>query len=142
MAKHVFNKADLFDTVEVGEHSFDINLNDEKVRNFRALALDYSERAQAIAKIDTTKLNETEIVDLEKEASDLLQNVIDQILGAGSFETIYKELGENTFNVAKFVEYLFEILEEKLKESKLIAAQKYTQKNKADALIAKKKAGR
>src|SRR5690606_38405431 len=103
---------------------------------------DYSERAQEIAKIDTTKLDEKGVQSLEKEASDLLQSVIDQILGAGSYDSIYKELGENTFNVAKFVEYLFDILEEKLKESKLIASQKYTQQAKAKAVVAQKKAGR
>lgn len=126
MAKHIFKTEDIFDTVEVGEHEFTINMSDEKIREFRGLIYKYGSDFNELTETNIDNLSEDEAAALEAKAMELLRNVIDGILEKGAFTKIYETLGRSSLVVGGFTEYLFGLIDEKYSDTKAKKASKYT----------------
>lgn len=141
MAKqHVYDLNQVFDTIQLGDEEFRINMSDASIRDFRGKIYEYGIKFEEIQKIDAEKATPEEADALLDQSRELLREVIDGILGAGSFKKIYKTLGESVSNAADFTVYLFDLIETKYKEQKEKQDKKraeYTRtKKKAEAEVA------
>jgi len=91
--------------VEIGQHKFEINMTDEKEVAFQTKLNKFL--------TDIQELNEEKPEDTEKLTT-LVADVLDSLLGVGSFDTLYKEVP----NTGILLGVLMDLVTEFSKEAK------------------------
>src|SRR5690606_28104812 len=85
---------------------------------------------QKIGNIDATKLTEEEQAELINKSRDLVKGMVEQLLGKGSFEPLYKDAGESTYNMLEFIDFVITLVNKKYEKKLKEKREKYTKHKK------------
>lgn len=117
--KFEFNKT--YEEVEVAGEVFRIEFNDEKIQQYNRGFDKYYVESKKIKEKDLKKMNSEDKEKMFKQMQDLTKDMVEEILGEGTYESLYKASGNSLMNMIELVEYLSEIIgevSERIRESK------------------------
>ena len=124
MKKFEFKKP--FEEVEIAGKVYRIEFSDDKVREYQEGLHSLGTDIQEFLNVDKTKLTKEE---REKyyfeEGKQLIRNVVDMLLGEGSFDELYEKSGRSIINMYDLVWFLAEIIKERNKQNREEKRQQY-----------------
>ena len=128
MRKFEFGKS--YEEVEIAGKIYKIDFTDAKVKEYQFAIHDYYKEAQELRKVDVEKLTPEEQQEKFVEAMELQRKVIDIILGEGAFDELYEKSGESSQNMVALVEFLAEVIGERVQKLKQKQKNKYVRPKK------------
>lgn len=128
MRKFEFGKS--YEEVEIAGKIYKIDFTDAKVKEYQFAIHDYYKEAQELRKVDVEKLTPEEQQEKFVEAMELQRKFIDIILGEGAFDELYEKSGESSQNMVALVEFLAEVIGERVQKLKEKQKNKYVRPKK------------
>jgi acetyl-CoA carboxylase carboxyltransferase component len=123
MRKFEFKKT--FEEVEIAGKVYKIEFNDDKIREYQEKFLSFEADVQEFLNVDETKLTKEERWEHFEKGKQLARNVIDTLLGEGSFDELYEKSGRSIANMYDLIWYLAGIVNERNARNKEEKRQQY-----------------
>jgi len=123
MRKFEFKKP--FEEVEIAGKVYRIEFSDDKIREYQEGFHSLGTDVQELLDVDETKLTKEEREKYFEKAKHLIRNVIDMLLGEGSFEELYEKSGRSIVNMYDLVWFLAEVVNERNAQNKEEKRQQY-----------------
>lgn len=99
-----------YQEIEVAGRVYKLDLSDDAVKNHQKAIQKYYDEAMEISKVDAGKLNVDEQHELFDRMRNTIADLLDGLLGVGSFKTLYADAGESLNNLTEFVATLADII--------------------------------
>lgn len=123
MRKFEFKKT--FEEVEIAGKVYRIEFSDDKIREYQEKFHSLEADVQELLNVDETKLTKEEREKRFEKVKQLVRNVIDMLLGEGSFDELYEKSGRSIANMYDLVWYLAGIVNERNARNKEEKRQQY-----------------
>lgn len=123
MRKFEFKKT--FEEVEIAGKVYRIEFSDDKIREYQEKFHSLEADVQELLNVDETKLTKEEREKQFEKVKQLVRNVIDMLLGGGSFDELYEKSGRSIINMYDLVEFLAEIVNERSAQNREEKRQQY-----------------
>lgn len=123
MRKFEFKKT--YEEIEIAGKVYKIEFNDDKIREYQDKFLSFEADAQEFLNVDETKLTREEQWEHFEKGKQLARNVIDTLIGEGSFDELYEKSGRSIANMYDLVWYLAGIVNERNARNKEEKRQQY-----------------
>jgi hypothetical protein len=123
MRKFEFKKT--YEEVDIAGKVYRIEFNDDKIREYQEKFLTFEADVEQYVKVDETKLTREEQWKHFEKGKQLAKNLIDTILGEGSFDELYEKGGRSIENMYDLVWYLAEIVQERNARNRKEKRQQY-----------------
>jgi|SRR5690606_3024239 len=123
MRKFEFKKT--FEEVEIAGKVYRIEFSDDKIREYQEKFHSLEADVQELLNVEETKLTKEEREDRFEKGKQLVRNVIDMLLGEGSFDELYEKSGRSIINMYDLVEFLAEIVNERSAQNREEKRQQY-----------------
>jgi acetyl-CoA carboxylase carboxyltransferase component len=123
MRKFEFKKT--YEEVEIAGKVYKIEFNDDKIREYQEKFLSFEADVQEFLNVDETKLTKEERWEHFEKGKQLARNVIDTLLGEGSFDELYEKSGRSIANMYDLIWYLAGIVNERNARNKEEKRQQY-----------------
>lgn len=124
--KFDFNKS--YEEVEIAGKEYNIEFNDDKLLEYSKAFDKFYVDVKKIDKIDTEKLEVEKQKELFNEMQELIRGIISILLGDDAFDEIYKASGKSTMNMISVIEFLSDIVGEKMEKIQKSRKSKYIPK--------------
>lgn len=111
--------------MKINDRVYRIDLSDDKVKEYRKVFVEFHDQSVLIQNVDGE--DQEQLFDKSKE---MVTKVIDTLLGAGSFVTLYEESGNSLLNMVDLVACLTDVVREKTEEFQTSNLDKYLKKPK------------
>lgn len=131
MTRKAFEFKKSFEEVEIAGNIYQVDFSDEKIGQYHKSFEHFYKESQRIKAIDTKELPSEKQRDLFGEMQDLVKNVVEELLGKGTYADLYEASGHSLINMLELVTYLGEAINEK--------TQKINEDRKKKYIINKKK---
>ena len=118
-----FNFKKSYEEIKINGKVYMVDFSDEAIMNYQTSFNKFNKQKNE----ELSKLAENEAEFIEK-AREITKDIIDTILGNGSFDVIYIESGKSLFNISELIEYLAEIIGEKVESVRKEKRKKYVKK--------------
>lgn len=123
MRRFEFKKT--FEEVEIAGKVYRIEFSDDKIREYQDKFHSLGADVQELLNIDETKLTKEERENRFEKGKQLVCNVIDMLLGKGSFDELYEKSGRSIINMYDLIEFLAEIVNERSAQNREEKRQQY-----------------
>lgn len=123
MRKFVFNKT--YEEIEIAGKVYRIEFNDDKLREYQEKFLSFEADVHDFLNVDETKLTKEERWEHFEKGKQLARNVIDTLLGEGSFDELYEKSGRSIANMYDLIWYLAGIVNERNARNREEKRQQY-----------------
>lgn len=123
MRKFEFKKT--YEEIEIAGKVYKIEFNDDKIWEYQGKFLSFEADAQEFLNVDETKLTKEEQWEHFEKGKQLARNVIDTLIGEGSFDELYEKSGRSIANMYDLVWYLAGIVNERNARNKEEKRQQY-----------------
>lgn len=107
-------KKSVKETVEVGDHKFEIDFSDDNLRRLHVGFHDFYKKYEEKAAVQAEKLNGADAEKYMDEVKTLIKDFIDFVLGANAFDKVYELSGASLLNMVDFIGFLGELIKNKL----------------------------
>jgi hypothetical protein len=114
-----------YEELKINDRVYRIDLSDDKVKEYRKVFVEFHDQSVLIQNVDGE--DQEQLFDKSKE---MVTKVIDTLLGAGSFVTLYEESGNSLLNMVDLVACLTDVVREKTEEFQTSNLDKYLKKPK------------
>lgn len=121
-----FSKA--YEEIEIADKVYRIDFNDEKTFEYYDAFEHFYKETQRIGEIEKDNLTPEENKQLFLDAKNLIKDLIEMLLGSGTFEPLYKLAGESTEVMIELVNEIADIVNERTNKMKEARKAKYLQK--------------
>lgn len=122
MREFTFNKS--YEEIKINEKPYTIDFSDDAIMKYQSKFNEFFKKQQELQ----AKLAESETEENVEEAKGVTKDIIETILGAGTFEPIYIESGKSLINMMDLVIFLSEILGDKMEKVRETNRKKYVKK--------------
>lgn len=123
MRKFEFKKT--FEEVEIAGKVYKIEFTDNKLREYQERFLSLGSEVQEFLNVDETKLTKEEREKHFEKGKQLVRDVIDMLLGEGSFNELYEKSGRSIVNMYDLAWYLVGIVNERNARNREEKRQQY-----------------
>jgi hypothetical protein len=123
MRKFEFKKT--YEEIEIAGKVYKIEFNDDKIREYQEKFFSFQTDAEEYLKVDETKLTKEERWEHFEKGKQVARNVIDTLLGEGSFDELYEKSGRSIANMYDLIWYLAEIVQERNARNREEKRQQY-----------------
>jgi hypothetical protein len=123
MRKFEFKKT--YEEVDIAGKVYKIEFNDDKIREYQEKFFSFQTDAEEYLKVDETKLTKEERWEHFEKGKQVARNVIDTLLGEGSFDELYEKSGRSIANMYDLIWYLAEIVQERNARNREEKRQQY-----------------
>ncbi len=131
MTRKAFEFKKSYEEVDLAGNVYRIEFTDEKVLQYNKSFDKFYRESKKLSKIDIKNSSVEEQHDLFYNMQKLVKKVTEQLLGEGTYDTLYEASGNSLMNMIDMVEYLSEIVEEKARHIQEDRKNKYLiKKNK------------
>ena len=117
-----FNFKKSYEDLTINGNPYKVDFSDEAIMKYQTSFNQFHKRNEELK-----KLNDNEKEYLEK-AQQITKDVIETILGEGTFNGIYEESGKSLYNIAELIEFLAEIIGDKVESVREKNRKKYVRK--------------
>lgn len=113
MTRKAFEFKKSFEEVEIAGNVYQVDFSDEKIAQYHKSFEHFHKESQRIKAIKAEDLPAEEQRGLFGEMQDLVKNVVEELLGKGSYAELYAASGNSIINMLELVTYLGEVINEK-----------------------------
>ncbi|XQY90641.1 hypothetical protein ACNRWW_14035 [Metabacillus sp. HB246100] len=128
MKKFEFKKS--YEEIEIAGNVYKLGLSDEDLRKYQKEFSSFFDKQQDFQKIKVDSLSYDEQVEHFDRMKNIIKELIELILGEGTFQPLYEASGKSLVNITELAEYLSEVIGEKLKVEKSAQYKEYVKKVK------------
>ena len=125
--KFEFKKS--YEEVELAGKTYKIEFNDEKLLEYSKAFDNFYQEIQDINKVDTSDMDAEEQEEIFKDMQKIIKSITDVILGVGSYDTLYEQSGQSIMNMVYMIEFLSDVVGERMEQSREEKKQRYVKKN-------------
>lgn len=130
MTRKAFQFKKTYEEVDIAGNVYQIEFTDDKVLQYNKSFDKFYTESKRINEIDVKKITVEEQQDLFKEMQGLVKKVTEELLGKGSFDALYAASGNSLMNMIEVIEYLSEVVGEKVQRIQKDRKNKYLIKKK------------
>lgn len=123
-----FNKS--YEEVTISGNDYRIEFNDAKMIEYNKTFDKFYVESKEMKEIDTEKLSIKEQEDLFIQMQALTKKTVETLLGEGSYDVLYEASGHSLMNMIEMIEYLSDVIGEKMERIQSDRKRKYTVKKK------------
>jgi len=120
-----FNFKGTKEEFKIGGKVYEIDFSDESLKEYQLQMQKYKKEYEKIEGVDFENLTHEEQLQSYDEAYNLVKESLDMLLGKGSFEELYKASGKSLENISELLAFIFEIVAERLQQTKEKQKSKY-----------------
>jgi hypothetical protein len=114
---------------KIGDKVYQIDFSDQKVKSYQRSFVNFHVKSQELSdKIDKATPEIQEI--LFDQTLQLVKELLDQLLGSGSFDELYEKSGKSLINMMDLIAFLSEVVVEKADKAKNERLEKYVKNKK------------
>ena len=124
--KFEFNKS--YKEVEIAGEVYKIEFNDEKLMEYQEEFLSYYRKAKDINELDGEELEKEDLVGAFEDAREITKEVLDVVLGEGTFDVLYEKSGHSTLGMVDVVDFISDIVGEGMEDIRDRRKQDYIPK--------------
>ena len=110
---------------KIGGKVYEIDFSDKALKEYQLQMQKYKKQYEDIKKVDFENQSHEEQLKSYDEAFNLVKESVNMVLGKGSFDELYKASGESLENMSQLLTFLYEIIAERLQETKEQQKSKY-----------------
>lgn len=118
-----------YEEVELAGKTYKIEFNDEKLLEYNKAFDNFYQEIQDINKIDTSDMDAEEQEEIFKDMQKIIKSITDVILDVGSYDTLYEQSGQSIMNMISMIEFLSDVVGERMEQTREEKKQKYVKKN-------------
>jgi hypothetical protein len=111
MRKFEFRKT--YEEVEIAGKVYRVDFSDDKINEYQKKFFSFQADVEKFAKIDETKLTQEEQWKHFEDVKALAKDVIETLLGEGTFDELYEAAGRSIMNIYDLIWYLADIVKER-----------------------------
>lgn len=126
MKEFQFKKS--FEEIKVNGRIYAIDLADEKLKEYQKVFVKFQEDAQLIEEESKTAKTPEEQDKFFEKSKQVLTEVVDTLIGEGSFIQLYNESGRSIMNMLELAGFLVNVIGEKTKNVRENAVNRYVKK--------------
>lgn len=130
MTRKAFQFKKTYEEVELADNVYRIEFTDDKVLQYNKSFDKFHKESKKLNQIDVTKITVDEQQELFGKMQDLVKKVTEELLGKGSYDTLYEASGNSLMNMIDMVVYLSEVVGEKTEAIREDRKNKYLIKKK------------
>lgn len=130
MTRKAFSFKKSYEEVELAGKVFKIEFTDDDLLRYQKKFDHFYVEAKRLNEIDTSGMDVAEQEETFNEMIALTKSLVEELLGKGSFEFLYEASGKSMFNMLDAIEYLSEIVGDKLERTQRERKEKYLVKKK------------
>ena len=128
LRKFEFNKS--YEEFTIADKDYKMEFNDEKMVEYNKAFDKFYVESKRINEIDTKDITPKKNEEVFKEMKELTKGVINTLLYEGVYEELYEASGRSLINLIEMVEFLSEIVGEKMERIRNDKKKKYIVKKK------------
>lgn len=130
----VFEFKKAYEEIEVDGVTYRLPIDDQNLLRMQEELISFGEQAKALS---SQTFEDNDVEGIRKnydEQVEITEKVIDALIGSGSFRKLYASSGNSLMNVFDFLDFLSDVIAEKVEKNKNYAEKKqreyYASKNK------------
>ena len=113
-----------YEEFKIGGKVYRMEFNDEAIKRYKDKMQEYDKKAKELVEKDENA-SEEEHEELFDESINLIKDFIDEVLGEGSFDELYKAGNYSSYNIKLVLEGLAEFITEKSEQLKAKKVKHY-----------------
>lgn len=114
-----------YEEVEIAGETYQVDFSDESVNRYNKSFIEFYEETKRINAVDVSKLSVEKQSEMFGEMQELVKGVVNELLGRGSYETLYDASGKSLMNMIEMIEYLSEVVGDKTQKIREGRKKKY-----------------
>ena len=114
--------------LEIAGKEYRLEFNDAKLIEYNKSFDEFYQESKRLNQIDETKLTTNEQLDLFEDMKKMVKDILEILLGEGSFEELYEASDRSLINMMDVIMYLSEVVEEKMQNIRDKKKEKYLPK--------------
>lgn len=130
MRKFEFKKA--YEEIEISGDVYRIDMSDQKIKEYQVEFHEFYKDSRRFEKINVEELEVEEQAKVLDDALAMVKKITESLLGKGTFEELYKKSGKSINNMIDLIDYLADIVEQKLKSNSEKKRNKYLKHKKGN----------
>jgi hypothetical protein len=111
MRKFEFRKT--YEEVEIAGKIYRVDFSDDKINEYQKKFFSFQADVEKFTKIDETKLTQEEQWKHFEDVKALAKDVVETLLGEGTFNELYEAAGRSIMNIYDLIWYLADIVKER-----------------------------
>lgn len=112
-----------YEEVEIADKEYRIDMTDEKMKQHLTTYAKFQKEIKSMENIDAENASPDEVIQVNERTKALFKEVLDLLLGEGSFEEVYNACGKSTVVLSDVLRQLMELVRSRF--------DKINEKNKA-----------
>lgn len=116
MTRKAFEFKKSYEEIEIAGNVYQVDFSDEKIAQYQKSFEHFYKESKRIKAIDVKSLPAEKQEALFTEMQDLVKNVVEELLGNGTYADLYKASGNSLINMLELMQYLGEVIQEKTQQ--------------------------
>lgn len=104
--------------IEIAGEIYTLTLDDKNLLRIQNDFINYGKEIQGLTEIEIAEGDAEALQDNYRQQLAVMQKVIESPFGDGSFEKLYKAAGESLSNMVDLLDYLVELVAERIEQNK------------------------
>ncbi|MCD3524991.1 hypothetical protein [Streptococcus equi] len=106
--------------IEIAGEIYLLPLDDDNLLRIQRDFISYGKEIEELQKVEVEKGDPDDLADNHKQQLLVMKKVIESPFGEGSFEKLYEASGHSLMNMVDLLDYLVELVAEKLSKIRLV----------------------
>lgn len=124
--KFEFKKS--YEEVELAGEIYKIELNDERLLVYMKAFDKFYTKSNELHEIETEKLDIKTQEEVLNEMAEMIEEILDLLLGQGAYDELYKKSGQSVINMVDVVLFVGDVVGERMEQSREEKKQQYVKK--------------
>ncbi|HEM5981027.1 TPA: hypothetical protein U2B36_001909 [Streptococcus suis] len=104
--------------IEIAGEIYTLPLDDKNLLRIQNDFINYGKEIQELTEVEIAEGDAEALQDNYRQQLEVMQKVIESPFGDGSFEKLYKAAGESLSNMVDLLDYLVELVAERIEQNK------------------------
>lgn len=126
MRKFKFGKS--YEEVEIAGETYEIRFDDEKIYEYHEAFEDFVKKSNEIEKLNHEEVSTEEVKEAHKDTLEMIEEVLDIILGEGAYEVLYEQSGKSTIEMIELMGFISDVVGESIESIREDRKNKYVKK--------------
>lgn len=104
--------------IEIAGEIYTLPIDDKNLLRIQNDFINYGKEIQGLTEVEIAEGDAEALQDNYRQQLEVMQKVIESPFGDGSFEKLYKAAGESLSNMVDLLDYLVELVAERIEQNK------------------------
>jgi hypothetical protein len=117
-----------YEEVDIAGDLYILDINDDKIKEYTSAFDNFQKESEKLSKKELESISKAEIDEFSKKNQELIEKLVDLMLGEGSFVKIYHKTGKSLMVMTDILVQLMEVVTNKIEKFKSKGKAYYTGK--------------